>query len=66
MKETFEDTDLMPFGKHKGTPMQDVPADYFHWLWFNGKKDEVNTCPIAKYIKRSIPAFKIENRNLIW
>lgn len=27
------DTDPMPFGKYKGTPMQDVPASYLHWLW---------------------------------
>ena len=25
-------TDLMPFGKHKGTPLKDVPKDYFSWL----------------------------------
>jgi len=25
-------TDLMPFGKHKGLPLKDVPRDYADWL----------------------------------
>lgn len=33
-----KDTDLMFFGKHKGTPIKDVPADYLDWAigqeWF--------------------------------
>jgi len=27
----MKDTDLMPFGKYKGIPMQDVPAGYLIW-----------------------------------
>jgi uncharacterized protein (DUF3820 family) len=26
------DTDLMPFGKYKGTPLVSVPAHYLIWL----------------------------------
>jgi exodeoxyribonuclease X len=22
----------MPYGKHKGTPIKDIPADYIGWL----------------------------------
>lgn len=33
MDKELTDTDLMPFGKHKGTEMQDVPASYLLWLW---------------------------------
>ena len=33
------DLDIMPFGKHKGKQMQDVPADYLIWLLDNGLKD---------------------------
>lgn len=29
----FNDNDLMPFGKHEGEPLQDVPARYLAWLW---------------------------------
>jgi len=27
------DQDLMPFGKHKGAKMEDVPAQYLLWLY---------------------------------
>lgn len=30
----------MPFGKHKGTPLEDVPDDYLWWVL--GKCDNVN------------------------
>ena len=29
----MSDTDLMPFGKHKGTEMANVPAAYLIWLY---------------------------------
>lgn len=32
MSEEFTDTSVMPFGKHKGQLMQDVPASYLAWL----------------------------------
>jgi uncharacterized protein (DUF3820 family) len=32
-----KDTDLMPFGQHKGEKMANVPADYLIWLFENGK-----------------------------
>jgi hypothetical protein len=61
----LEDWDLMPFGKHKNRPMQDVPANYFHWLWVQGKKDEKD-CPVADYIRRNISALKQELPDAIW
>lgn len=45
------DLDPMPFGKHKGVPMQDVPASYLHYLWSNGMKND-KTGPVADYIRR--------------
>lgn len=65
MNKPLEDLSPMPFGKYKGTPMQDVPADYLHWLWTNGK-DKDKICPVADYIRRSLSALKVENKNLIW
>ena len=61
----LQDTDLMPFGKHKGLPMQDVPAFYMHWLWTNGKKDDMR-CPVADYIRRNLDALRIEYKDGIW
>ena len=30
---SFEDTDLMPFGKHRGVVIAEVPASYLKWLY---------------------------------
>jgi len=62
---TLQDTDKMPFGKHKDMPMQDVPASYLHWLWTNGKKDD-KQCPVADYIRRNLFALKKEMPDAIW
>jgi hypothetical protein len=59
------DTDPMPFGKHKGTPMQDVPASYLHWLWVNGKQDDLGS-PVGNYIFRNLDALKKEHKDGIW
>ena len=32
MAVPLTDFDLMPFGAHKGTAMQDVPSRYLDWL----------------------------------
>lgn len=64
--ETLHDDDIMPFGKHKGTLMQDVPADYLHYLWHNGMKNQTETNSVAAYIKESLDVLKIENKDLIW
>lgn len=62
----LEDTDAMPFGKHRGIPMQDVPASYLHYLWENGLKNECATNPVADYIDRNIGALSKEHTDGIW
>jgi len=61
----LEDTDPMPFGKHKGQPMQDVPARYLHWLWTNGKEQD-KQCRVADYIRRNLSALQQEYTDGIW
>lgn len=61
----LEDTSPMPFGKFKGMSMQDVPADYLHWLWVSGKKHDKN-CLVADYIRRNLNALKLEHKDGIW
>jgi hypothetical protein len=63
----LQDTSLMPFGMHKGTPMQDVPASYLHFLWTNGMSDEI-THPslVADYIRRNLDALRKEHPDGIW
>ncbi len=62
---TLKDTDAMPFGKHRGIPMQDVPARYLHWLWCDGKKED-KQCPVADYIRRNLSCLKVEYEDGIW
>ena len=64
-KPSLSDLDPMPFGKHKGVPMQDVPASYLHWLWSDGKKHDVQ-CPVADYIRRNLHALEQEHPDGIW
>ena len=56
----------MPFGKHKGTPMQDVPASYFHWLWTQTDFSATDKSGVADYIKRNFTALKQEHNDGIW
>jgi hypothetical protein len=50
------DLDPMPFGKYKGTPMQDVPASYLVWLRNEGCRDPL----VANYIHNSWEAIQQE------
>lgn len=65
MKTILNDESLMPFGKHKGEPMCDVPASYLHWLWYEcGKRNEKGD--VADYIRENLEVLKDENSDLIW
>jgi hypothetical protein len=60
--EELEDGDPMPWGKHAGTPLQDVPASYFNWLWRVEPDREMRVLsdPVFAYIKRNLPALRRE------
>lgn len=63
------DTSPIPFGKHKGTPMQDVPVDYLHYLWEHGlqqRRTHHKGMAVSDYIRKSLNALKLENPDLIW
>lgn len=60
------DTDPMPWGKYRGLEMQEVPAGYFHWLWFSYGLRNDPADPVADYVRRNIPAFQMEHPDLIW
>lgn len=56
----LNDDSPMPFGKHEGKEMIDVPASYFMWLW---NKDEWYGKPakaVRNYIEDNLEAFKLE------
>ena len=45
--------DTMPFGKHKGTPIRDLPSDYIHWVLENlNLRDELFKALSAEYERR--------------
>lgn len=57
----LNDDSLMPFGKYKGLQMQEVPVEYLQWYYHNGSDGNVK-----QYIRDSLDALKMENRDLIW
>lgn len=59
------DLDAMPFGQHKGIPMSDVPAGYFHFLWTHGMREDKQS-NVAAYIRKNLNALKMEYRDGIW
>lgn len=67
---TLKDTDPMPFGQHLRLPMQDVPAEYLHFLWTRGLKAQLKTRTpqgkVARYIEANMSALKKEHPDGIW
>lgn len=59
----YNDLTLMPFGKYKGEPLQDVPASYLHYLWTQKPLSDVR---LEQYIKKNISALKKEYPDGIW
>jgi len=52
----MNDTDRMPFGKHKGREMQDVPAGYLVWLYENNKCNS----QVRAYIVENLEYLRLE------
>lgn len=52
----LNDNSPMPWGKYKGTDMEDVPASYLLWLWNEGK------CSgnVKEYIKDNLEVLEQE------
>ncbi len=56
MEEQLTDLSPMPFGKHKGELLQEVPPSYLLWLYDNDTGlwcDKTRNQPIKKYIENS-------------
>jgi uncharacterized protein (DUF3820 family) len=52
----MNDESIMPFGKHKGEKMANIPPDYLLWLFDNGK------CygEVRQYIEDNLEVLKSE------
>ena len=46
--------DIMPYGKHKGKHLSEVPADYLMFLWGNGLCHKVHTDKVAHFIHQNL------------
>lgn len=56
--EKYTDSTLMPFGKHKGKRLIDVPAHYLIWLLeFN---EPLRNQQLKEYIEDNLEALKKE------
>lgn len=53
-----DDDFVMPFGKHKGKKLKDVPASYLMW-WIDAE-GTVNTVRILKYVIANFDALEKE------
>lgn len=57
------DQSLMPFGKHRGKNMEDVPASYLLWLWEEDKWNEPGD--LHDYIADSFTALTKQAKDFI-
>jgi uncharacterized protein (DUF3820 family) len=62
--ESYDDLDLLDFGKYKNERLQDIPASYFHWLWSQGRP--MRDPRLEAYIKKNLKALKEEYPDGIW
>lgn len=60
------DDSLMPFGKHKGKRMEDVPASYLHWWWCESGRFQIETSNVADYINRNLRTLEQEYPDGLW
>ncbi|MFZ0564689.1 MAG: DUF3820 family protein [Chlamydiales bacterium] len=44
--------ELMPFGKHQGKPLSEVPPDYLRWLKKQGAFDKVENTPLKNAFEK--------------
>lgn len=59
----YNDDTPMPFGVYAGTPLFQVPASHFHWLW---TQRPVCDPLLEAYIKTNLPALRTEHPDGIW
>lgn len=52
----FDDNTPMPWGKHRGQKMADVPDSYLLWLWTDGQHFKPNNRALFAYIEDNLDA----------
>ena len=57
MSDKLTDKSEMPFGMHKGTFMEDVPAKYLLWMYDKGMQEG----NVKRYIKENMKYLQEED-----
>lgn len=57
----YTDKTLMPFGKHKGRYLEDVPADYLLYLY---SKKPLSDESLERYIEDNLDVLKKQEREM--
>lgn len=58
----FTDATPMPFGKHRGTKLEDVPPSYLLWLLDKMMEDD-DRARLAVYLSENRKALELEARD---
>lgn len=58
--EKLTDTSLMPFGKHRGKPMIDVPADYLIYVYESYPLEIRGGAEVRDYISDNLEVLRHE------
>lgn len=59
------DESIMPFGKHKGKTMAEVPASYLFYLWTNGMEHDTQS-DVANYIRSNLDVLQMDYPDGEW
>ena len=54
----MKDDSIMPYGKHQGTELANVPAEYFIWMYDNDKLSR----DLKQYVEENMDALILETR----
>jgi hypothetical protein len=66
VEKELGDGDPMPFGKHAGVRMDQVPDHWMFWYWSKAGGENKFECPVAGYIRRNLAAFEKDYPDGIW
>ena len=58
--EKLTDDSPMPWGKHKGVKMANVPADYLLYIYRVTYNNQVRKDPVSVYIHENLDVLKTE------
>lgn len=65
--EVYDDNTLMPFGKkYEGTPLGEIPAEYFLWLQSQDWIKATKYAALRAYIADNMDCFEKEQKEKTW